>query len=536
MGKAVKKVKKVIKTVKTAVKATVKQAFTTTVAVVKGFVSGGPVGAIKAFSASGGIKIITTPINAAGSIVDDLTGTDIGSDISDEISTFVTDLEQVLKVVSGQYHADMEKVAAAKERYEDALEDYEDSYNEAVSKYNKGLNELLDRMDSLIAFHEIFQMAAANRVEAYGSFVGPDDSELLELFAEYKKLADKLRKEYDFVISLSQGGILEKIIYSIISIMGGLTHDMTAVLNGSANSDTWKRIGYSVVAVVLTVLAVLAAIPTGGMSLAWAIAILSIMSTLLMLDGMYAQGALMGAVMDVLDLVCNDILHLNKLVGSDFDKLDADDEGYQEMTVYIQAAITIAAIILSLGTMFSGSTPGGAPTDGGTAGAKATGETAQTTSSISDSISSLVTDFNNSSVLGIHMSNYKALYQVYSAASAVNDFMTASKAYDALKVKLHTDLDTVNEVILEKTNKNMIRSYKDAEYFLNDQQIAIDRYIWSMTSENMYVDPYATTPVANIRFKPDKKERSMTFGFEDMFNSENQAGGSNYFHSMLYVT
>ena len=71
---------------------------------------------------------------------------------------------------------------------------------------------------------------------------------------------------------------------------------------------------------------------------------------------------------------------------------------------------------------------------------------------------------------------------------------------------------------------------------LNDQQESIDRYLASMTAENMYVDPYAVTPVANMRFTPDKKERRMTFGFEELFSYENQAGGSNYFKSMLYMT
>ena len=44
-----------------------------------------------------------------------------------------------------------------------------------------------------------------------------------------------------------------------------------------------------------------------------------------------------------------------------------------------------------------------------------------------------------------------------------------------------------------------------------------------MTAQNMYVDPYGTTPVANIRFTPDKDTRIMSFGYEDMFDDSKMA-------------
>ena len=80
----------------------------------------------------------------------------------------------------------------------------------------------------------------------------------------------------------------------------------------------------------------------------------------------------------------------------------------------------------------------------------------------------------------------------------------------------------------------MMASYKDTSYFLQDQQEYIDRYVWSMTSQNMYVDPYGTTPVANIRFEPDKDTRMMSFGFEDVFDESTQAGSKSYFNNILY--
>ena len=95
-------------------------------------------------------------------------------------------------------------------------------------------------------------------------------------------------------------------------------------------------------------------------------------------------------------------------------------------------------------------------------------------------------------------------------------------------------MKAVNQAIIKKTNKKMMLSYKDTAYFLQDQQDHIDRYVWSMTSQNLYVDPYGTTPVANIRFKPDKDTRSLSFGFEDMFDESTQAGSKAYFNNIIY--
>ena len=525
MGKAVKKIKKSVKKVAKAVKKVAKiavKAVVVAAATSVGVMVGGYSGAAYAFSKSGGFELTGELVSAGGSVANEIGLESVGS----EMDRWGEDIAQVGKVLSGQYHADMEKVAEAQAKYSDALEEYTDTYDAAANAYNKGLNELLDRMDNLIAFHEIFQMAGANRIEEYGEFVGPSDIELLKLYSEFKKLADKLKKEYDFIISLKTGGILEKIFYSMISIIGGITHDMTKVMTGEASSEEWKRIGMGVVAIVLVVIAILAAIPTGGASLSLiyvAIAILTVISTLLMLDSMYAEGTLMGSIMDMLDLLFNDILQLDKIVGSDFEKFDADNEDYADMCMYIQMSIAIATVVLSLGTSLA---------SWGSTTTNAAGQSVQYTSVWSGMTSGVGT----STIAGVPVANYKALYDVYSTATSIKDFMAANKAYDTLKGKLASDLNKVDTIVLRQTDKNFMKHYKDTEYFLNDQQYVIDRYIYSMTEENMYVDPYGTTPVANIRFAPDKKERSMSFGFEDLFNSDNQAGGSNYFKSMLYMT
>ena len=113
----------------------------------------------------------------------------------------------------------------------------------------------------------------------------------------------------------------------------------------------------------------------------------------------------------------------------------------------------------------------------------------------------------------------------------VGDLVKIVKDVSILK---KSDYEKLNEAIAVKFNKSMMKHYKDSAYFLQDQQVFIDRYIWSMTAQNMYVDPYGTTPVANMRFNPDKDTRKVSFGFEDMFNEDEVAGSKGYFDNIIY--
>lgn len=442
---------------------------------------------------------------------------------SNEVDRWSEDLGQVNKTLSGQYSSAQKDLATAQERYENALDKYEDNYEKAANQYNTGLNSLLEEMDSLFAFHEIFKMSAANDLKNYGEFVTPDDYEVQQLYKRYKELASRLKSEYDFIISLRQGGIMEKALHSMITVAGGIVSDMRDIADGEANGEAWKKIVSVIIAVILVIIAILAAIPTGGASLSLisvAIAILTVVSTLLMLDSMYGGGSLMESIFDMFDFLFNDLMNLDDLIGSDFDKFDSDNEDYQEMTMYFKMAIAISTIILSLGSSAAGGNTGtNMWTD-----AK-TGMTGYASSTFGLSV--------EAGILGTSLT-YADLYNAYSTAMAVNDYIEANDKYETLKGKLNEDLGKVNNIIVRQTNKNFMKHYKDVKYMLNDQQEYIDRYIYSMTAENMYVDPYGTTPVANMRFEPDKDIRVLVYGFEDIFDESKMAGSKSYFNEILY--
>ena len=454
-------------------------------------------------------------------IVDDVLGLD---KLGREIDRVGDQFTQVGKVLGGEYHDDVKR-----------LEEYKSRLDSKSREYNSALDAFAERMESLIAFHEIFQMAIANRMDKYIEQYNP---QLQAMMKEYQAMAAQLSNEYDFVIGLTQGSFLEKVIGSLLMIVGGIMSDMKDIMNGRADGETWKR----VVVTTLTVAAVVALffVPgLQGVALAVAVSLASI-TAFMTLDGMYANGAATGAIMGVLDTLFNDVLNLDDRIGSDFNKFDKDHADYQEMVMYTQLAMSLASLsaawagagtqvsnIGTAGKMSTSSTAGAGGRALSTAGAEMTGQTLGTASRSAGAISS-------GSFLGVSFSTYSDIYKAYSTAQSIGDTIGANKQYEDLKNKLESDRIKVESLVENKYRKSFMKHYKDTAYFLQDQQEYIDRYLWGMTAQNMYVDPYGTTPVANIRFTPDKDTRVMSFGYEDMFDDSKMAGSKNYFNSIIY--
>lgn len=478
-----------------------------------------------------------------------------------EVQRWGQDAEQVAKVITGQYHDDMKNIQSMQNTV-----DMNRLYvGDKVKSYNLSIEKLQDRLDSLIAFDEIFKMAMANRIEGFVATESPKLQAIIEqynmLVAYIKLLIAQLKSEYDFVIGLTEGPFVQRFIGSIIMIIGGLVSDMKDIATGKANSATWKRIGTTAAFVIAIVILVLLFVPTGGLSAAPLAAIIAIVATsisaFLALDGMYANGAATGAVMSMLDFLFNDILNLDNLIGSDFEKFDKNHEDYQEMVGYVKLSIMLVGIIaawaatpanVGAAATAPGATAGSQGLNIGTAAAHGTKVGSEQTAMLAAQDAGLqanVASYGNgalqigdtmatSSLLGVQFSTFSDIYKAFSMAQSANDVVSMNDQHKQMKKKLEDTLAKVNTAIDTKTNKRMMGHYKDSAYFLQDQQEQIDTYIWSMTAENMYVDPYGTTPVANIRFTPDKDTRLMSFGYEDMFNENKVAGSKNYFNNIIY--
>ena len=428
-----------------------------------------------------------------------------------EVARWGEHIEQVIKVLHGKYHDDVKKI----QKMQDALEAKQLEYKGQVDL-------LIEKIDNLIAFPEIFQMAAANRIDQLDALYGP---ELAVLIKQLEAAIAQLKSDYDFVIGLTEGAFIQRLIGSIIMIVGGLSSDLGDILSGKANSSTWQNV---ITVVVLVIVIVVMWWNPGGWAAMTALQaaafVLTVIVTFMTLDGMYANGAATGAIMGMLDFIFNDLLNLDDLIGSDFEKFDKDHEDYQEMVMYTKIALTVT----SAGLNWASSAGNYA-----TAAKHGTSAWSEQTAMLAAQDAGMATN-SATTFFGISTSTYSDIYKAYSAAMSVSDILNAKKAYKAMKGKFAEDKAKLDTLIDNKYRKNFMKHYKDTAYFLQDQQEYIDRYIWSMTSQNMYVDPYGTTPVANLRFTPDKDTRGLSFGFEELFNEDSLAGSKGYFNNILY--
>ena len=515
-------------------------------------------------------KVVEAIGDAVGGAIKDVLGgvgdvlDFIGLDsLGKEVTRWGEDTEQVIKVLSGEYHDDMKKV----KEYEKTVNNKKRELERIVERYNWTLDEFSARLDSLVAFEEIFHMAIKNRINEYQKKYGPEIDAMVTEYGRMVKLLEQmvlnLKSEYDFVIGLTEGAFVQRIVGSLIMIVGGLTSDMGDVLSGKADSSTWKNIITAVIIAIIIVVTWGYAAAAVGPAAPWLIAsaVLATIGSLMTLDGMYANGAMTGAIMSSLDFLFNDVLNFDDLIGSDFEKFDKDHEDYQDMVGFVKIFIGLASLVTGyVGSLYmqsanaaattagaiqpvkSGWNIGTASTYGTNIGSQQTGILAAqdaamgvvNTKSLLGGAVEIADTFGSSMLLGVKFSTYSQIYDAVSMAFKVGDVVAANKQLKDMENKLKEDTDRLSEKITNKLNKKMMLSYKDTAYFLQDQQEYIDRYVWGMTSQSMYVDPYGTTPVANIRFTPDKDTRMMSFGFEDVFDESTQAGSKSYFNNIIY--
>lgn len=476
-----------------------------------------------------GFDLAGNAVDTVGNIIDDQLGLD---SLGNEVSNWGQDIKQVGGVLSGEY---AERSAE--------LQDKQEAIKSQINDYNTAVANLQDKASSLMAFHEIFQIAASNKLDEY---VNTRGDELNKLIANLNAQITDLRNDFDFVVGLTEGPFIQKLVGSVLMIVGGIVNDLGSLVRGDINSDLVKRL----VVDIIIVIAVILAIPSGGASMA-AVAgfVLTVIGAFMTLDGMYANGAATGAIMSALDFLFNDVLNLDDLIGKDFDKFDKDNEDYAQMVMYTKIAIALAAIGTGI-VSSSGSTAADTMSNAANFESKmgiastdmpidkvienSAGRTTTTSYAGGAVQISSTNAMNNSTALGVKFSTYASLYKAYETASSVNDAVTANENYKALQEKLEEDRVKVEKAAFQLQTKNFVKSYKDMAYLQQDQQEYIDRYVWGMTAQNMYVDPYGTTPVANMRFTPDKDTRVMAFGFEDLFDTNKLAGSKGYFNSVIY--
>ena len=333
--------------------------------------------------------------------------------LSKEVNRWADQQRQITNVMNGKYHDD----AKAIEAYKTRVDEYGNRLNSRVTQFNLGLQELLDRLERLIAFDEIFHMAYSNRIGDYQELNGPELEIMTQqyelMMRELKRLISELKDNYDFVIGLTEGAFLQRIIGSVIMIIGGLHSDLDQIKSGDFDTKTFTRVLMNVIAIIMVVLSIF----TYGLTLP---VVLAIVLLFMNLDGMYANGAATGAIMSALDFIFNDLLNLDELIGSDFEKFDKDHEDYQEMVGYVKLALAVAIIItgwasggdsLDSASSAAGNSTTGSTVTGSTTGSTVSGSTqaASSASAPSSYLGGTVevgSSMAESSLFGIKLSTY----------------------------------------------------------------------------------------------------------------------------------
>ena len=100
-------------------------------------------------------KVVSEGLEAAGGVVAKVPGLD---SLGREIERWGEDLGQVIDVLDGKYQDDVEKV----KKYQNQLDKNGKFLEARIAKYNMTVDELIGRIDNLVAFEEIFTIAIGN--------------------------------------------------------------------------------------------------------------------------------------------------------------------------------------------------------------------------------------------------------------------------------------------------------------------------------------------------------------------------------------
>lgn len=419
------------------------------------------------------IDVPSTILKTSGDLL-----SDIGIKQGKELTRIGKQLDQIGKVLTGEYHDSVKAIQAQ-----------EDKLNSLKEQYYT----LADEINGEAFLGEIFAMAGSNQLDRFVN------ENILPAEEQYKKMLENFRKEFSYILDWAEGSFFERLFASFILILGGLLNDIEDIMTGKANSETWKNI-------ISTVLSIVAIIILALAQQWWAVAIL-VANLIITLDAAYANGAMLGAIFSLLDFVFNDVLNLDDLIGSDFDHFSKDSEYYEQTQAYFKLALAISAVATSLYS---------------------------TVTMPQDILKTTIANMGLNSSTMSNVGTITEAYNAYNIAVSVNDIITMNDKYNEMYTDLKAKQDILDKRINSANKRKMIGSYIDMEHILAYPDEMVNEYVMQMTQMNNGVlDPEGTIPM-NTRYKVENQD--MSFGFEDLFAYENQAGGNRYIKQILFKT
>jgi hypothetical protein len=456
----------------------------------------------------------------------------------------------------------------------------EDEYN-IMFDYAVSLNSLSSQLESkhgeygsvqANAYHKqflewVFQYGDKRKMEAISKEIDILTTQYQTIQKEY----DALKANYDQNMQLGEPewtGVFSGTNASKIS--------MSAAFEIYINIKNYEKTGDSkylrqafkvIVAVVALVLSIISAIYSFGTTtkavLLFAAALLSVLSAMIVLDGMFGGGALMDGIMKLADFLLNDILNIDSLASElQTDRFTKGSEHYEETKIYIQVGIAISALILSVASSYCSTTSvvDGSGTASKTSIANKTSNTVdgseavvssdmnatngQVTSSeapkainggaIETGILNYATKTLNYAGVNVSARTLSNMWDGLQAANQARDIAKTVTEASELTNKLEAYKILANNKINKLAKAKFDVSYTESAYISNQTDMAVNTYALEVSmSENNQLDVFDPegTIAMNVNYKQQPK---FLFGFEDMFQESKMAGSSLYTYNILW--
>ena len=466
-----------------------------------------------------------SPAEALGDAVDAVR--DLAEDVYNQLEGTYNSIEdEAVDFYKSTYYI----VSGEKDRDQRRLSDKANDLNNIANQ----LTAMQDRLGNKVFLEQIFKYGDIRRIKNLGTSYEELVKEYEQLLADYKNNTDL---SFISSVMLFTTNVMSALVYNILDYIK--TGD-------SASLRTAISIGLLIAAIVVALVVIVgtagAAAPT---MLEVVAACLVILSSILALDSMVNNSGLLGSAFKILDLVLNETLHLDKILHTE--GFDSDSQYYQSMMNNTRLVVQIASIAASVGAMVTTPSPPDLSTAAGRmaarnadfnsyAGGVASGQTItiQTSAGIAaskgSSMMQRVKELGSYKVGGVV--SLSDIYDAYGEAMKINDVYGAL----TLRAELGRKLEDSREIMQKKINKDNRRkmegSYSDVDYIMNQTDMAYHSYILQMSEagHSDYFDPQGTI-VMNTRYRPTK---SFMYGFEDMFQYDNMAGGQMYVYNTLW--
>jgi len=409
---------------------------------------------------------------------------------------FSSETEELIDVLTGEYHREQKALAAKQVEYEQAVAEYERVMQEFRNEF--------------VIPEEIFQLSHGNKAQRAAAELG---GEIDVLRAQLEKAIAEFNQTYKFVQRTLRDSVFKYFMW-IPLVIGGLANDATDVIL-KGDIDALKRIVTVVLLIVVIVLAVLASIPTGGASLSIVVmGISALISLVIMLDGSYAQGMVMNGVWSMLDMLLNDVLQADEIDQLGTKKLK-DPEYYDKLTAGFAAINALVGAIASMGAMSEGAfAQGGAMSTAG---------------------SQLGSAMGLSPAMSGAAGTLSSIYGLYSSAMTIGDLVEQNKQYDALVKEVEAKKLEVETNIFSWMRNKMMDSYRETEDMLEyTSNIVADNAMSFFNKPGTSFDPEMVI-AANFGYRYQGTS-IMDFGVDMTFNDSDLAGSNDYISSIIHRT